>query len=253
MMCASCGVETPADLPKCSACRADTTDVPALCDRKADIPALTAHFLKMLCEETSIRPKVLFTSCQIFVLCMSLAAGASGCTSKPKEDRVQASYDKETGNLSQLTVDAKKDGKPDIYSYMNGSKFVRIEIDNDEDGKIDRWEYYGPDQKVQKIGQSRVNDGIVDSWAYQGTDGLVSKVEVSTRHDGNVSRTEFYEKGTLARAEEDSDNDGQIDKWETYAEGALTTVGFDTTHAGKPTRTIDYRQEAQQPAPIPKR
>ena len=189
----------------------------------------------------------------MFLLCMSLAVGASGCASKPRDDRVQASYDKDTGKLNQLTVDAKKDSKPNIYSYMDGSKFVRIEIDNDEDGKIDRWEYYGPDQKIQKIGASRVNDGIVDSWAYQGTDGLVSKVEVSTRHDGKVSRTEFYEKGTLVRAEEDSDYDGQVDKWESYAEGALATVGFDTTHSGKPTRTIDYRQEVQQPAPIPKR
>jgi antitoxin component YwqK of YwqJK toxin-antitoxin module len=190
---------------------------------------------------------------QIFLLCITVAVGVSGCASKPKDDRVQASYDKQTGKLSQLTVDAKKDGKPNIYSYMDGSKFVRIEIDNDEDGKIDRWEYYGPDQKIQKIGLSRANDGIVDSWAYQGADGLVSKVEVSTRRDGKVSRTEFYEQGKLARAEEDSDNDGQIDKWETYADGALATVGFDTTHSGKPTRTIDYRQEAQQPAPMPKR
>jgi antitoxin component YwqK of YwqJK toxin-antitoxin module len=187
------------------------------------------------------------------LLSILIAIGVVGCAAKPKDDRVQASYDKDTGKLNQLTVDAKNDGKPNIYSYMDGSKFVRIEIDNDEDGKIDRWEYYGPDQKVQKVGLSRANDGVVDSWAYQGTDGLVSKVEVSTRRDGKVSRTESYETGSLARAEEDSDGDGQIDKWETYADGALATVGFDTTHSGKPTRTIDYRQQAPQPAPTPKR
>jgi antitoxin component YwqK of YwqJK toxin-antitoxin module len=179
----------------------------------------------------------------VFFLCVWAAVTASGCSSKPKDERLEAKYDKQSGKLSQLSVDAKKDGKPNIFSYMDGSQFLRIEIDQDEDGKIDRWEYYRPDQKIEKIGLSRANDGIVDSWAYQGPDGLVSKVEVSTRRDGKVNRTEFYDKGTLARAEEDSDNDGQLDKWETYADGALATVGFDTTHSGKPTRTIDYSQE----------
>jgi hypothetical protein len=50
----------------------------------------------------------------------------------------QASHDKATGKLGRLPVDAAKDGKPDIYSYMSGAKFLRIEIDSDEDGKIDR-------------------------------------------------------------------------------------------------------------------
>jgi antitoxin component YwqK of YwqJK toxin-antitoxin module len=183
----------------------------------------------------------------IVILASFAVAAALACSSKPKNDRVEAQYDKQSGKLSQLTVDAKKDGKPNIYSYMDGNKFVRIEIDNDEDGKIDRWEYYGPDQKVEKIGLSRANDGVVDSWAYPGPDGVVSKVEISTRRDGKVNRTEFYEKGTLARAEEDSDADGHLDKWETYVDGALATVGFDTTRSGKPTRTIDYRQTATRP------
>jgi antitoxin component YwqK of YwqJK toxin-antitoxin module len=178
----------------------------------------------------------------VLFLCVWAAVAASGCSSKPKNE-LEAKYDKQTGKLSQLSVDAKKDGKPNIYSYMNGSQFLRIEIDQDEDGKIDRWEYYRPDQKIEKIGLSKANDGVVDSWAYEGPDGLVSKVEISTRRDGKANRTEFYDKGTLARAEEDSDDDGQTDKWETYADGALATVGFDTTHSGKPTRTIDYRQE----------
>ena len=181
------------------------------------------------------------------ILSVVVVSAALACSSKPTNDRVEAQYDKESGKLSQLTVDAKKDGKPNIYSYMDGNKFVRIEIDNDEDGKIDRWEYYGADQKVVKIGVSRASDGVVDSWSYPAADGVVAKVEISTRRDGKVNRTEFYEKGTLARAEEDSDADGHLDKWETYVDGSLATVGFDTTRSGKPTRTIDYRKMATRP------
>src|SRR5207253_3152328 len=112
---------------------------------------------------------------------MFAALAVVSCGSAPKSDRVQATYDKQTGKLVQLTVDAKKDGKPDIYSYMDGTKFVRIEIDNDEDGKIDRWEYYGPDQKLEKVGFSRANDGKPDAWAYQAPDGSIGRVEISTR------------------------------------------------------------------------
>jgi antitoxin component YwqK of YwqJK toxin-antitoxin module len=160
----------------------------------------------------------------IVFLCFFGAITALACSAKPPNDRVEAQYDKESGKLSQLAVDAKKDGKPNIFSYMDGTKFVRIEIDNDEDGKIDRWEYYGSGQTVERIGLSRANDGVADSWAYPGEDGIVRKVEVSTRRDGKVNRTEFYEKGKLARAEEDSDADGRLDKWETYVDGALASL-----------------------------
>ena len=103
---------------------------------------------------------------------------------------------------------------------MDGTKFVRIEIDTDEDGKIDRWEYFGADQKVEKVGSSRLNDGKPDLWAYQAADGTVSRIELSSKR-----------------------GDGRPDKWETYANGALTTVGFDTKHTGTPDRVIDYRKE----------
>ena len=165
-----------------------------------------------------------------------------GCNRAPQEKRVQATYDKTTGKLSQLTVDVVKDGKPNITSYMDGTNFLRIEIDKNEDGKIDRWEYYGADQKLEKVGFSRSDNGKPDAWAFQGADGSIARVEVSTKRDGKPNRTEFYEKGVLARAEEDTDADGRVNKWEQYESGALVSVSFDTTKSGKPTTTIDYRK-----------
>ena len=165
-----------------------------------------------------------------------------GCGNGPSESRVEAAYNETTGKLSQLTVDSAKDGKPNITSYMDGSRFVRIEIDSDEDGKIDRWEYYGADQKVARVGFSRANDGKQDAWATRAPDGSLSKLELSTRHDGAINRVEFYEAGRLARAEEDTDADGRADKWETYVSGELVSVSFDTLKSGKPTTTVDYRK-----------
>jgi len=176
-------------------------------------------------------------------LCVAASvAGLNGCGDAPREERVQATYDKTTGKLGRLTVDAIKDGKPNITSYMDGSKFLRIEIDTNEDGKIDRWEYYGADQQLERVGFSRANDGIADAWAFHAPDGSIERVEVSTKRDGRPNRTEFYEKGELARAEEDTDADGQVDKWERYESGSLVSASFDTTKSGKPTTTIDYRK-----------
>lgn len=169
---------------------------------------------------------------------------AISCGSQPSEQRVEATYDQQSGKLSQLTIDAGKDGKPNIFSYMDGTKFLRVEIDSNEDGLIDRWEYYSADQKLEKVGFSRSNDGKSDAWAYESSDGAIGKVEVSTRRDGKANRTEFYEKGTLLRAEEDTNQDGRVDKWETYANGGLSSVSFDTKGTGVPDQVIDYQKDS---------
>ena len=174
------------------------------------------------------------------ILSSALILIVGGCGSAPESKQIQAEYDKQSGKLRQLTYDSNKNGRSDSFSYMDGTKVLRVEIDKDEDGKIERWEYYGADQKLEKVGLSRLNDGKVDEWAYQGPDGTVAKVEISTKHDGKVSRTEFYEKEALVRAEEDTDGNGAIDKWEAYSNGSLTSVAFDTEGSGRPTRRLVY-------------
>jgi len=177
------------------------------------------------------------------ILLSALTLTVLGCGSPPESQQVQAEYDKQTGKLRQLTYDSNKNGKPDSFSYMDGTKVLRVEIDKDEDGKIERWEYYGADQKLEKVGLSRFNDGKVDEWAYQAPDGTVAKIEISTKHDGKVNRTEFYEKSALVRAEEDTDGNGALDKWETYSNGLLTSVAFDTEGTGRPTRRLVYGKD----------
>ena len=81
---------------------------------------------------------------------------------------------------------------------MDGASIVRIEIDKDEDGAIERWEYYDANKRLEKVGTSRANDGKVDTWAYPAADGATARIERSTRRDGRVTRTEFYEGGVLA-------------------------------------------------------
>jgi len=143
-------------------------------------------------------------------------------------------------------VDAKKDGKPNIYSYMDGTKFVRIEIDNDEDGKIDRWEYYGAESETAESRVSRGTMATSTRGRMRRPTAQSGKVEVSTLRNGKVDRTEFYEKGVMVRAQVESDGtqDRQVGNLRRRFIGHCA---FDTKRTGSPIERIDYRRLASRP------
>jgi hypothetical protein len=173
------------------------------------------------------------------MLIAALAAAACG-PDRAAQKRISPEYDQSTGRLKLLKYDSNGNGVTDTWSYMDGARVVRIEIDKDEDGKIDRWEYYDANARIEKVGFSRQNDGKEDAWQFTGPDGAVSRVEISTRRDGKVTRTEHYQQGRLVAAEEDSDEDGNIDKWEAYDGARLASVAFDTAHRGTADRRLVY-------------
>jgi hypothetical protein len=174
-------------------------------------------------------------------LAFSLDGSSCGEPRPPNPDaRIQPVYDPATGRLQQLRLDSDKNGTVDTVSYMDGTRLIRIEVDKDEDGRVERWEHYGPGRRLEKVGFSRANDGQEDAWSFNGPDGSVVRVDISTERDGHVNRTEHYENGVLTRAEDDDDRDGRPDRWETYDGGRLSSVAFDTTHRGTPDRRLVY-------------
>ena len=166
----------------------------------------------------------------------------NSCGEPSEKHEIEVAYDHRTGQLRRLTINAQSDGKPNITGDIRGSNFVKIEVDTNEDGKTDRWEYYGDDEKLSRVGVSRANDGIEDAWVIRSDSGAIARIEVSTKRNGKANRTEFYENGVLARAAEDTNLDGLIDKWEQYESGDLISASFDTTNSGHPTTTVDYRK-----------
>jgi hypothetical protein len=164
-------------------------------------------------------------------------------------------YDKKTGKLTRLTYDRNHNGVIDTWTDMDGARPVMSRIDLNEDGKIDRWEYYDSGGKLLKVGFSRKDDGKPDAWAFAGPDGKISRVEISSSGDEKkINRWEHYDAsqagpkgeptGALVSAEEDTDGDGLPDKWETYANGVITSVAFDEQHTGHPTRRLTYTDGA---------
>jgi hypothetical protein len=169
------------------------------------------------------------------------------------KETTRATYDKTTGRLKELTYDSNANGRIDTWTEMDGARALRSRIDRNEDGKIDRWEYYDDSGRLIKVGFSRRDDGKLDAWAYSGDDGKVNRIDISsTGDDQKIERREYYEpspagpgdQNALARAEEDTNRDGKVDKWETYENGAIKTVAFDENGDGLADRRLTYAQSA---------
>lgn len=189
-----------------------------------------------------IRPNINRAHVAAAAIFLLIALTLGGCNSEQADarKRISPEYDKTTGKLQLLKYDSDGNGKVDTFSYMDGARVLRIEIDKNEDGTIDRWEHYDANQKLEKIGFSRLGDGKEDAWSYSGPDGSIVRIDISENRDGKVTRVEHYDHQTLLSAEEDSNADGRVDKWETYDGDRLATVAFDTTGRGTPDRRMVY-------------
>ena len=172
----------------------------------------------------------------------------SSC-SDPERDRLkattQATYDEASGRLKELTYDANRNGRIDTWTEMDGSRPVRSRLDRDEDGRIDRWEYYDAAGRLVKVGFSRRNTGQPDAWAEPGPEGRIGRVLVSSSGDETrIDRWETYDPAApdvLAAVEEDTNHDGRLDRWDRYEGGRLREAAFDTSFAaGRPDRRVLY-------------
>lgn len=159
----------------------------------------------------------------------------AGCQAPPDPRRTNfeirakegvAKYDPKSGKLQKFDADLNKNGRMETFSYWDGSRVLRIEIDKDEDGKIDRWEHYNSQNKVERVGSSSRDDEVEDTWTYPD------------------------ERGFLARVESDTDRDGVVDKREIFVprEGApdgrvLSIVELDLDKSGNPARRLHYRPD----------
>jgi hypothetical protein len=178
--------------------------------------------------------KPLPAAAALAALLMAPAVLACGQQPAPAtgHDGVVPSYNAETGKLERITFDRNQDGTVDAWLFMDGTRAVRAELDENGDGNADRWEHYRPGGRPQAGAMPR---------------GELERAEQSTRFDGVVSRWETYERGRLSVVREDTTGDGRPDKWETWVDGTLSEVALDTRNLGKPDRKIVYSGEGAAP------
>ena len=159
----------------------------------------------------------------VFIAGLATACGGA-VPSTDAASRITPAYDQTTGRLTRLAYDANDNGRDDTWASMDGTRLITLEADENEDGTIDRWEYY-------------------PATAAEGSRQPPERIERATRLDGQVSRREYFDNGVLARIEEDTDGNGAVDKWETYAAGVLVTLALDTSGRGRPDRRLVYRPD----------
>jgi hypothetical protein len=180
---------------------------------------------------------------------LAVATACADGVEQPQAQTPKPTYDKETGRLKELAYDATSNGRADTWTDMDGAKPLRSRIDRDEDGTIDRWEYYDDKSRLVKVGFSRGADGTPDAWAFSEEDGKVHRIEISSaRDEKKIDRIEYFDtsrirpdgQGALVRAEADTNQDGRIDQWETYQDDALRSIAYDENRDGTPDRRLTY-------------
>src|SRR5262245_8296785 len=91
------------------------------------------------------------------------------------------------GRLQRIDYDADGDGRPDHIAHHDGARTPRlIEVDEDRDGLVDRWESYEQGRLV-KVGLSR-RGGAPDVWLFPQPDGGQARREYDEDGDGRVDR-----------------------------------------------------------------
>jgi hypothetical protein len=110
----------------------------------------------------------------------ALAGGCSDARTARAEAGIQATYDKGSGRLTELTLDSNHNGRVDTWTDMDGARPIRTRIDRNEDGRLDRWEYYDTSARLVKVGFSRKDDGKPDAWAFSHADGSIERIEISS-------------------------------------------------------------------------
>ena len=186
----------------------------------------------------SERAKLYAISGRLFAA-LALTFGMVVATASCARPRVTAVYDPDTHLVSRLDYDDEMSGRIAARTYFSNGRPVRLEVDVDLNGSIDRWEYYGADGSLVRLGRSSRNDGREDTWVTQS--GYSMRVDISTRHAGFVDRRDFHEQGALIRAELDTNFDQLVDEWQEFDNGQLHVLLIDTEQRrGRPDRRLVY-------------
>lgn len=149
-------------------------------------------------------------------------------------------YDMTTHAVLRRVLDRNQDGVSDRIVTYQGFGGARLEeTDTDFDGRVDRWDSFGPDGKRLRSATARRGDRP-DRVATYDRSGLLSRVEIDSDLDGKVDLVQLYETGKLAENRIDSDGDGRTDRIQDFRKGYLSIEDFDTDEDGRPNLRMTY-------------
>ncbi len=67
-----------------------------------------------------------------------------------RDPRLRRVYDPVTGKLTVVAFAADGSFRLDHWCYMDGERLLRMDVDDNGDGAVDRREYYGPGERLER-------------------------------------------------------------------------------------------------------
>lgn len=143
-------------------------------------------------------------------------------------------------------LDTNEDGKIDRWEeYEDNGGLAKVGFSRTDSGKPDAWAFAGPDGKVTRIEISSTGDeSRIDRWEYYDPDqggrdgrGALVRAEEDTTGDGKPDKWETYENGAVRTVSFDGSGDGRPDRRLTYV-GTGVVMESEPDAAGKFARRV---------------
>ena len=126
----------------------------------------------------------------------------------------------------EVQIDLDGDGVMESASASDAKGGVRVGVDLDKNGTIERWEYYGADARIERVGTSSTGNGVEDTWSYPDAAGLLLKEEFDTDQDGRIDKRHLY-----------------VAPPESPSARVLSVVEMGIDRSGRPERRMYYRPD----------
>ncbi len=138
------------------------------------------------------------------------------------------------GALRQIKFDSNGDRKPDVFAYFAGrSTPERLEIDENRDGKLDRWEEYNAEGVLVRYSTSAKGGTPENFVEIDPITNQTTQVEKDADLDGRREQLQVFVKGRLSRVEIDTDGDGKRDRSQDWTPGYLASEEIDRDGDGR--------------------
>ena len=152
----------------------------------------------------------------------------------------QAAENRRTGPMraddQTYEYDYNHDGRPDHFFIYRNDVISRAEVDRNGDGKIDEWETYDREGRIERVEQDNNFDGRPDAWSLY-KNGMIESSRHDTDFDGRPDWFGTYKNGICVRMDCRPNESGIVVRREIYEHGALREEWVDENQDG----VFDYK------------
>jgi len=127
-----------------------------------------------------------------------------------------------------------------VETFHPNRRYWRVQTDADSDGFVDKWEVFGRDGELEKIGIATKRPGHPDVWIVPDGRGGVRRREFDVSGNGAIDKIEWFDGTVLTRVAVDGNQNGHMDRWQDWRGGRVVSERLDTDGDGEPDRKLVY-------------